>query len=286
MQQLIQRPDLENLGPPLYVPEPCVIEATRDLSDTVKHFTLRHVNGRELGHEPGQFVEVSVLGVGEAPFGVSSSPTAAGTFDLGIRRAGKVTTALHALSAGDRMWVRGPFGHGFDLSELRGKHIIAVAGGIGLVPLRSIINYVVDRPQEFESLTILYGSRNPEEILHYDEDLDRWRNAPGVTLRMIVDHASPDWEGPEGMITTLIPPLDVDPTNTAALIVGPPVMFKFVIAELEKKKVPESRVVVSLERMMKCGVGKCGHCAIGDRYCCTDGPVFPYSEIKNNREAF
>jgi NAD(P)H-flavin reductase len=245
---------------------------------------LRFDSARTLGHEPGQFVELSILGVGEAPFGVSSSPTVEGAFELGIRKAGAVTSAVHELRPGDRTWIRGPFGLGFDVSKLRGRHILAVAGGIGLVPLRSIINYVLDRPEEFLSLTILYGSRDPSEILRYP-DLERWTEAGSVDFRMIVDHADETWSGAEGLITTLIPPLDIDPANTSALIVGPPVMFKFVIHELRQKGIRDDQVVVSLERMMKCGVGKCGHCAIGDRYCCTDGPVFTYADIKNSPEA-
>jgi sulfite reductase subunit B len=284
MHQLIQQPQLTRHGSSLYVPEACLIERVEPLNDAVKHFQLRYPNGRDLGHEPGQFVEVSVFGVGEAPFGVSSSPTVSGSFDLGIRKAGAVTSAIHELKAGDFLWVRGPFGRGFDLTQLRGSHILAVAGGIGIVPLRSIINYVVDRPDEFESLTILYGSRNPSEVLGYP-DLKRWAASDKVHFQMIVDKADDTWDGPEGLITTLIPPLDIDPDNTHALIVGPPVMFRFVIGELAKKGLSESKVVVSLERMMKCGVGKCGHCAIGDLYCCTDGPVFTYSEIKKNPEA-
>ena len=284
MYQQLQHPDLKYHGPSLYVPEPCVIKQTLDLNDSVKFFKLRFANGRDLGHAPGQFVELSMLGVGEAPFGVSSSPTVSGTFDLAIRKAGKVTSAVHQLGAGDQVWIRGPFGRGFDIDRLRGKHLVAVAGGIGLVPLRSIINYVVDRPEEFQSLTILYGSRHPTEVLHYP-DLARWVAQDHVNFQMIVDHADETWDGPEGLITTLIPPLKIDPENTYALIVGPPIMFRFVIEELRKKNVPESHVVVSLERMMKCGVGKCGHCALGDRYCCTDGPIFYYSEIKRNAEA-
>lgn len=284
MHQLLQQPNLGHKGPALYLPEACTVEHVEPLNDSVKLFRLSFESARELGHEPGQFVELSILGVGEAPFGVSSSPTVTGSFDLAIRKAGKVTNAVHELQPGDRTWIRGPFGHGFDVSALRDRHILAIAGGIGLVPLRSIINYVIDRSEEFRSLTILYGSRNPSEVLSYS-DLERWAALDFVNFQMIVDHADETWDGAEGLITSLIPPLDIDPDTTSALIVGPPVMFRFVIEELRKKGVPDQQVVVSLERMMKCGVGKCGHCAIGDRYCCTDGPVFTYADIKDSREA-
>lgn len=271
-------------GEHIYVPEICEVTRIAPLTTTEKLLEIKLADGKELGHYPGQFVGLSILGVGEAPFSVCSSPTKQDTFELTIRRVGVVTSAAHSLGPGDRVGIRGPFGRGFNIDRLKSQNILVIAGGIGLAPLRSIINYVIDKPEDFGPLTILYGSRSPAEIMHY-EDLKRWEELDRVDFRMTVDTADEDWAGNVGLITTLIPPLEIEPERTYALIVGPPVMFRFVIGELAKKGLPEERMILSLERMMKCGVGKCGHCAIGDKYCCTDGPVFSYPEIKRYAEA-
>ena len=265
----------------IYVPQICEVIDTVSLTAWEKLLEIRMPMGKELGHSPGQFVELSILGVGEAPISICSSPTKKGSFELTIRKVGTLTSACHELQPGDLVGIRGPFGRGFDIERLKGHNILVIAGGIGLAPLRSMINYIIDKPQDFSSLTILYGCKEPAEILKYD-DLERWRKLSTVDFRMTVDRGDSNWTGNVGLITTLIPPVKIDPLRTYALIVGPPVMYRFVIQELLiKKNLPEDHIVLSLERMMKCGVGKCGHCVIGDKYCCTDGPVFFYSEIKH-----
>jgi sulfhydrogenase subunit gamma (sulfur reductase) len=265
----------------IYVPQMCEVIGTVSLTEWEKLLEIRTPQGEGLGHSPGQFVELSILGVGEAPISVCSSPMKKASFELTIRKVGAVTSASHELQSGDLVGIRGPFGRGFDIERLKGHNIIAIAGGIGLAPLRSMINYIIDKPQDFGSLTILYGCKEPVEILNYD-DLERWKKLCNVDFRITVDRGDSNWTGNVGLITTLIPPLKIDPLRTYALIVGPPVMYRFVIQELLINKcLPEEHIVLSLERMMKCGVGKCGHCAIGDKYCCTDGPVFFYSEIKH-----
>ncbi len=265
----------------IYVPQICEVISTVSLTAWEKLLEIRMPKGEELGHSPGQFVELSILGVGEAPISVCSSPTKKGSFELTIRKVGTLTSASHELKPGDLVGIRGPFGRGFDIERLKGHNILAIAGGIGLAPLRSMINYIIDKSEDFGSLTILYGCKEPAEILKY-ADLERWKKLSNVDFRMTVDKGDDNWTGNVGLITTLIPPLKIDPLRTYALIVGPPVMYRFVIQELLiKKNLHEEHIVFSLERMMKCGVGKCGHCAIGDKYCCTDGPVFFYSEIKH-----
>jgi sulfite reductase subunit B len=265
----------------IYVPKMCEVIDTVSLTQWEKLLEIRMPMGKELGHSPGQFVELSILGVGEAPISICSSPTKRGSFELTIRKVGTLTSACHELQPGGLVGIRGPFGRGFDIERLKGHNILVIAGGIGLAPLRSMINYIIDKPQDFSSLTILYGCKEPAEILKYD-DLERWRKLSTVDFRMTVDRGDNNWTGNVGLITTLIPPVKIDPLRTYALIVGPPVMYRFVIQELLiKKSLPEDQIVLSLERMMKCGVGKCGHCVIGDKYCCTDGPVFFYSEIKH-----
>jgi NAD(P)H-flavin reductase len=270
----------------LYLPTACEIVAVSDLTPDEKLFRVRKNDGKALGHLPGQFVQVSLLGWGEAPISVASSPTRGTIFELGVRRAGSLTSALHDLTAGDIIGIRGPFGHSFDLSFLRGQDLLLISGGCGLAPLRSLIQYCEDRSEEFGAITILYGAKSPEYVLFQDE-VASWeaseRFACGVTVDRAPDGAC--YDGAVGLVTSLIPPLAFDAARTVAVIVGPPVMYRAVIGELKRKGLGSERIVVSLERHMQCGVGKCGHCTIEHLYCCKDGPVFRLDEIENLRGA-
>ncbi len=247
------------------------------------HFTLRMVDGSPMLFQPGQMLEVSLFGYGEIPIGFASSPTREHTFDLVVRAVGRVSTAVGGLSRGQSLYVRGPLGHGFDLEQLRGHDILIIAGGIGLCPTRSLIQYILDRRREFKRFILFYGARDPKQML-FLEDLASWRTSKDLEYHETVDRATPAWKGNVGVITTLFKHTTIDP-DTRAVICGPPVMFRFVIQELDKLGIPRSHVFVDLERRMKCGVGKCGHCQINDRYVCVDGPVFSYAEIQNLEEA-
>ena len=274
------------LAPSLYIPFDCEIVSVTDLTPDEKLFRVRKCDGTELGHLPGQFIQVSLLGWGEAPLSVASSPTRGEVFELGVRRAGSLTTALHDLSPGDIIGIRGPFGHPFDLSFLRGQELLLISGGCGLAPLRSLIQYCEDRPEEFGAVTILYGAKSPDYVLFRDE-VASWESSERFACGVTVDRA-PDgacYDGAVGLVTSLIPPLTFDPYRTVAVIVGPPVMYRAVIAELKQKGLDAGRIVVSLERHMQCGVGKCGHCAIEHLSCCQDGPVFRLDEIEHLRGA-
>jgi sulfhydrogenase subunit gamma (sulfur reductase) len=269
----------------VYLPVMARVLKVDPLTETEKLFTLQLPGGRTLGNEPGQFVETSLMGIGEAPISVTSSPSRSnGTFELCIRRVGDLTSALHNLSPGDVVGVRGPFGHGFPIARMRGKDMLFAAGGLGLPPLRSLINQVLDERGAFGRVIILYGTKNPSEILFKDE-LSEWAARDDVEFHMTVDRGSPDWTGHVGVITTLFPKVTINPRNTVAATVGPPIMYRFVLMELLGKGIPETQIYLSLERRMKCGVGKCGHCQINDLYCCQDGPVFTYSQIKGLEEA-
>lgn len=257
---------------------------TKRMTAEEKFFEITLPNNESLDHEPGQFVEVSLLGAGEAPISISSSPTKRETFDLVVRRAGKVTAALHKLEAGDEVGIRGPFGKGFPVRILEGNDLIFVAAGLGVVPLRSLINFVIDNRRDFGKVNILLGCRTPQNMLFNDE-VDEWGKRLDVNFNCTVDKADPEWKGNVGLITTLIPGITLVPERTFAVVVGPPVMYKFVIKELLAKGIPERQILVSLERHMKCGLGKCGHCQMGSFYCCQDGPVFAYDKIKNIPEA-
>jgi sulfhydrogenase subunit gamma (sulfur reductase) len=250
-----------------------------------KLFTVQLPGARSLGNEPGQFVEVSLMGIGEAPISITSSPSRTnGTFELCVRRIGALTSAMHRLVPGDVIGVRGPFGHGFPIGRMRGKDILFAAGGLGLPPLRSLINQVLDERGAFGRVIILYGTNHPSAVLFKDE-LDEWAARDDVEFHLTVDRGSDDWTGNVGVITTLFPKITINPRNTVAATVGPPIMYRFVLMELLGKGIPETQIYLSLERRMKCGVGKCGHCQINDLYCCQDGPVFTYAQIKGLEEA-
>jgi sulfhydrogenase subunit gamma (sulfur reductase) len=269
----------------VYLPVMARLLKVEQMTELEKLFTLQLPGGRSLGNEPGQFVEASLMGIGEAPISISSSPSRSnGTFELCIRRVGDLTSALHKLEPGDVIGVRGPFGSGFPIGRMRGKDILFAAGGLGLAPLRSLINQVLDERGAFGRVIILYGTKNPNEIL-FKNELGEWANRDDVEFHMTVDRADGDWTGNVGVITTLFPKVTINPRNTVAATCGPPIMYRFVLMELLGKGIPETQIYLSLERRMKCGVGKCGHCMINDLYCCKDGPVFTYSQIKGLEEA-
>ncbi len=268
----------------IYLPSLAEIVRTEQLTKMEKLFEIKLQNGQELGHQPGQFVEVSLFGIGEAPISVSSSPTKKGSFELAVRAVGNVTKTLHTLNRGATLGIRGPFGKGFPIEEMKGKDILFVAGGIGLMPLRSLINYVLDNRSHFGRVLVLFGAKTPAEQLFLDE-LAKWRQSKDMEYWETVDRSDGQWKGNVGVITTLFPKITVDPQKTIAVIVGPPIMYRFAILEAQVKGIPDDQIIVSLERRMKCGVGKCGHCQINHIYVCQEGPVFSYAKIKDLKEA-
>jgi NAD(P)H-flavin reductase len=185
---------------------------------------------------------------------------------------------------GDVVGNRGPFGHGFPIEQMRGKDMLFAPGGLGLAPLRSLINQVLDERGSFGRVIILYGAKRPAELLFRDE-LEQWAARDDVEFHVTVDRGDETWTGNIGVITTLFPKITVDPRNTVAVTCGPPIMYRFVLMEMLGKGIPETRIYLSLERRMKCGVAKCGHCQINNLYACKEGPVFTYAQIKNTPEA-
>lgn len=269
----------------LYQPEMMRIVKIEPMTALEKLFTIELPGGRPLGNRPGQFVEVSVLGIGEAPISVSSSPSrSVGTFEMCVRKLGDVTGALHNLQVGDWIGIRGPFGRGFPIEKFRGKDMLFVPGGLGLAPLRSLINQVMDDRAQFGRVIILYGARNPSELLFTDE-LKYWDERDDVEMYVTVDRGDENWSGNTGVVTTLFKNISIYSRNTIGITCGPPVMYRFVLMEFIGKGLSEGNIYLSLERRMKCGVGKCGHCQINNVYACQSGPVFPYKEIKGLEEA-
>jgi sulfite reductase subunit B len=267
----------------LFIPRPAVIENVKNLTYDTRLYKLKFKNKskgnsiNENDYRPGQFVQVSVLGAGEAPISICSSPSQKGCFELCVRDVGLVTGALASLKKGDELGIRGPYGNSFPIDELRGQDLIFIAGGIGLAPLRSAINYVVDNKDDYGQVTILYGARTKEDIV-FASELDQWSRQKAFEVFTTIDKPQDGWTGNVGVVTTLIDKIK-NQSNVRAFVCGPPIMIHFTIKELLDAGWAEQDIIATLERHMKCGVGKCGHCYIGGKYVCTDGPVFTYAQI-------
>lgn len=266
-----------------YRPWQARITSIIEITETEKLFEFRLIDERireAFHHVPGQFVEVGIFGIGEAPISISSSPSKSGFFELCVRRTGQISNALHEMQCGDVVGIRGPFGRGFPFEEMKGHDILCVAGGLGIAPLRSLINNIHDERNEFGKVTIIYGAKTPQEIMFRDQ-FEMWRHRKDFDLHLTVDIPDESWDGEVGLVTKPFEHLELDARNTYGALCGPPIMYRFVIDEMRKKGISYDHIYVSFERHMKCGMGKCGHCQIGHQYVCIDGPVFNYWEAKN-----
>jgi NAD(P)H-flavin reductase len=268
----------------VFTPKEAVIVRAENLTETEKRFTLKMKDGSTMHFAPGQILEVGLFGFGEIPVGIASTPTRKHTFDFVVRAVGRVSNAIHNLDKGDTIYVRGPLGSGFNLGAMRGHPVLIVAGGIGLCPTRSLIQYILDRRSEFGTFTLFFGAKGPRSQLFLD-DLADWRRSNDIHYYETVDSPDASWKGNVGVITNLFQKTKIDP-DTRVVICGPPIMYKFVMRELDKIGIPHDHIFVDLERRMKCGVGKCGHCQMNDKFVCTEGPVFRYSEVEHLEEAF
>lgn len=258
----------------LFVPEMATIKHAENLTAQDRLFEIELPGGKDLGHKPGQFVEVSIYGFGEAPISVSSSPARRGSFELCVRELGGLTGKLHTLGAGDRVGIRGPFGNGFPMENFEGANCLIVAGGIGMAPLRSVIDTILADRDRYGRMVLLYGNRSPDDILFRDE-LKAWAEDDRNQVLVTIDRPAEGWDGHVGVVTTLFERIDLGSSRRVVVaVVGPPVMYRFVYAELSMRHIPNDHIYFSLERRMKCGVGKCGHCQIEGKYVCIDGPVF------------
>jgi sulfhydrogenase subunit gamma (sulfur reductase) len=272
----------DQLAVEAFLPRPGKIVEIIDMTAKDRYFRIELE--KPLGHHPGQFVMVSVLGVGEAPISISCGPRKDNILEMVVRRIGRLTQVIHSLKVGDELGIRGPYGSGFDLNNFYGKDVLFVAGGLGLVPLRSLITPVVAEASKFGKITLISGCRNPAEEL-FRNQLKEWSDAGIEVIRMVDGTENMPWEFGIGLVTDPIPKLKIDPEKTVAALCGPPVMYKFVIAALSGKHVGFDQIYVDMERRMKCGVGKCGHCQINHVYCCQEGPVFKFSNLTELPEA-
>jgi len=233
---------------------------------------------------PGQFVMLELPGCGEVAISISGSSSNREFLELCVRKVGKVTGMLHRLEPGAFVGVRGPFGTHFPMQEMVGSNVLLIAGGLGIVPLRSTIYWVNDHRIDYRDVTIMYGIRDPSQIL-FDYQAEEWCRVYGLRMETIVEHPDESWAGHVGMITELFEDVNIDPDNTYAVVCGPPVMFKYVCGYLSDLGLPRQRMFVSLERRMHCGMGKCCRCNVGSTFTCLDGPVFDYWSVMNLKEA-
>jgi len=268
------------------LPHKMIVKKTRALAPTVKVLTLSFADekaGKNFSFLPGQFVILSVLGFGESVLTITTAPCQLPTLEVAVRSVGNNTKALHRLKAGDRVFLRGPFGNYFDLTKMKQNEVNVIAGGIGLAPLHSLIKAVEKEPKLVGSLRLFVGAKTANDLI-FKDTLKNSAKYADVYLT-IDDKKDSDWRGAIGTVTEVVKTAELNP-DSIALVCGPPVMFKSVLNELIKKGLDESNIYLILERRMKCGIGKCQHCTCGDLYVCTDGPTFAWSEIKDNWEVF
>jgi sulfhydrogenase subunit gamma (sulfur reductase) len=267
----------------VYLPHLAVIEKIVEETPGILtfHFNFKDPKLKEeFTFESGQFGEYSVFGVGEATFCISSSPTRRDHLEFAVQRAGTVTNALHRLGVGAEIGFRGPFGNSFPLDYLEGKNLVFVAGGIGLAPLRSLIWNVIDNRDKYGNIDIIFGARSPSDLC-FKYDLGAWDKNKTVKMTTTVDKQAEGWTGNVGFVPNITEKVAPSPKNSVAIVCGPPVMIRFTFPVLAKLGFTPENMITTLEKRMKCGIGKCGRCNIGDIYVCRDGPVFSYAQIKN-----
>lgn len=271
----------ERLAAAALVPAPATL--TKVVVETaaadLKSFYLKLDDGQRWEYLPGQFAELSLWGFGEAPIGIASSPTEGDELMFTVfNTGGRVTRALHRLTPGAKIGLRGPLGNSWPLDEMRGKNVAVIGGGFAFTTQRSLVKYILAHRSDFGDLVVVYGARSPGALL-YKSELAEWAKSPDLTLHLTVDRGDETWTGREGFVPTVVEEEKLKPDNALALICGPPIMIKFTLPVMEKLGWKPEQIYTSLEMRMKCGVGMCGRCNIGPRYVCVDGPVFSFAEL-------
>jgi NAD(P)H-flavin reductase len=271
-----------------FLPEIARIVRIYPLTKDVKFFQVRIADMEKalsFQYQIGQFAMISVLGAGEAPFSISSTPSRPGLLEFCIRKTGTLTDSLFQLKENDLIGIRGPYGNGFPVEKMQRKNVIIVMGGLGAAPLRSVLLYCLDNRDQFGRIILLHGAKKPDEML-LREEFQSLKQRDDLECYLTVDEDDTgNWSEDIGVVTELFPKLkNIEPENTFGLVCGPPVMYKFVLKEFLNLDIPKAQILMTLERRMKCGVGKCGHCAIDYIYTCLEGPVFDYWDVTHMRE--
>ncbi|MDR1241728.1 MAG: FAD/NAD(P)-binding protein [Deltaproteobacteria bacterium] len=264
-----------------YLPYAATILEVITETYNIKSFRIRlddEKAHREFAFEPGQVGQLSLFGVGESTFVINSSPTRKEYLQFSAMRAGEVTTALHGLQAGDKIGVRAPLGNHFPYKDMQGKDIIFIGGGIGMAPLRTLLLFMLDNRKDYGGITVLYGAKSPED-LSFMYDFKEWMARDDIKVVLTIDKEAPGWEHKVGLIPNVLTELDPGADNAVAVTCGPPIMIKFVLQALKKLGFNDEQIVTTLEKRMKCGIGICGRCNIGDKYVCIDGPVFTQAQL-------
>lgn len=266
-----------------YRPLRAKIVELRDLTPETRLFQVKLIDAKaaaEFDYRPGQFCQISTLGTGEVPISISSTPSRTGLLEFCIRKVGRSTSALHRLKPTDELGLRGPYGNGFPIERMQGRDVLIVAGGVGLAPVRSLLIYIMDNRDQFGQVTLLYGARSADDML-FREELVNLQQHADLQILLTVDAGDVNvWPHRVGLVTSLFDEVQVS-RNTIAAVCVPPGAYKFVTKGLLDKGVPGEDILMSLERKMHCGIGKCGCCAVGSKYCCQDGPVFSYWDALN-----
>ncbi len=262
------------------IPKVGVITDVRIDTPDVKTFRVVTPDGKKaFDHMPGQCAMLSIPGVGEAMFSITSSPTNKEFMEFSIKKCGCVTEWLHQAEVGQQITIRGPYGRPFPVdTEFKGKNLLFIAGGIGLAPLRSVINYCRDNRADYGTIDIVYGSRSMDDLVDYKEIVDEWTKDTDVHVHLTIDREQEGWDGHVGFVPTYVKELGFD-TDKTAIICGPPIMIKFTLQAMIELGFDKTQVYTTMELRMKCGVGKCGRCNIGAKYVCKDGPVFRCDEL-------
>jgi NAD(P)H-flavin reductase len=266
-----------------YLPHTATIVSVRDEAygeRPIKTFRVVPENGYTLNHRPGQCAIIGILGIGESMISIASSPTKTGYLEFSVMRLGKVTSALHACEEEDTISIRGPYGNGFPLDDWKGKNIVTIGGGIGQAPLRPIIQYILDNRSDFGQLDILYGARTSEDLC-FKEELFELEKGDTARVHLSIDVEEPGWSRFVGFVPTNLLEVKPSPEKTIAITCGPVVMIKYVIKNLLELGFTETQIFTTMENRMKCGIGKCGRCNVGNLYVCKDGPVFCYDTLKD-----
>ncbi len=263
------------------IPKVGVITNVRKDTPDVKTFRVVGLDGKKLfEHMPGQCAMVSIPGVGEAMFSITSSPTNTEFMEFSIKKCGCLTSWLHQTEEGQQVTVRGPYGNGFPVeSAFKGKNMLFIAGGIGLAPLRSVINYIRDNRENYGTVDIVYGSRSMDDLVDFREIEEEWKNEKDFNVYLTIDREQEGWNGHVGFVPNYVKEVNI-PTDRTAVLCGPPIMIKFTLQALLDLGFDKKQVYTTLEFRMKCGIGKCGRCNVGDKYICKDGPVFRMDELQ------
>lgn len=254
------------------------ISDVKDETPNIKTFVLKPKSS--MAFDTGQFMELAVPGFGEGPFTPSSNPKDNSKLEFTIMNVGRVTNVLHGMKKGQTLGIRGPYGKGYPLTQFEGKEVLIVGGGVGLAPLRSLIYALFNDLNKYKKIYIKYGARTPDDIV-YKGEVDAWAKGKESDFTLTVDRGDARWKGNVGLVTTILEDIKIDLKNSITVVCGPPIMMKFVTFKLLDIGFTPDRIYLSMEKNMSCGIGKCGHCRIGNYYACKDGPVFTYDKIKD-----